>query len=352
MFDLAAAVIRHFCPNSRGRAMSSARLLLLVLLALNTAGCGTFMARSLARAPNRYPAWFAAEAPVTLSFNPKLLTNFVAQYADVGPPAARICYRVIEPADYHLQVTSTNWLKHGRPEYEFKFRATVPAPPNQWTSAPRGTVLLLHGYGLAQFSMMPWAFRLADEGWRCVLVDLRGHGKSTGQQIYFGLHETNDLSQLLDVLARDNQLTGPVAAVGESYGAALALRWQTVEPRVHSVVALAPYASLSNAVMNIRQQYAWWVPKFWVRAGLKQLPSVLQVPSNEFDMTTVLRQKPVTALFVAGADDGIAPVKDVEQLRALALPGSKMVVVAGATHESLTYYFSDLALPILDWLTQ
>lgn len=352
MSDLAAAVVRHVCLNYRGKAMNSVRLLLLILLALNTAGCGTFMARSLARAPNRYPAWFAAEAPVSLSFDPKLLTNFVAHYADVGPPAARLRYRVIEPADYHLMVSSTNWLKHGQPEYEFKFRAIVPAPPNRWTAAPRGTVLLLHGYGLAQFSMMPWAFRLADEGWRCVLVDLRGHGKSTGQQIYFGLRETNDLSQLLNVLARDNQLAGPVAAIGESYGAALALRWQTVEPRVHSVVAIAPYASLSNAVMNIRQQYAWWVPKFWVRAGLRQLPSVLQIPPNEFDMTTVLIQKPVTALFVAGGADGIATVKDVEQLRALALPDSKMVVVAGATHESLTYYFADLAPPILAWLTR
>jgi len=352
MVDFAADLARHFCLRNWGKTMNSARFLCLIVLALNTTGCGTFMARSLARAPNRYPAWFAAEAPVTLAFNPKLLTNFVAHYADVGPPPARLCYRVIEPADYHLLVSSTNWVKHGRSQYEFRFRATLPASTNQWTAAPRGTVLLLHGYGLAQFSMMPWAFRLADEGWRCVLVDLRGHGKSTGRQIYFGLHETNDLSQLLDVLTRNNRLSGPVAAVGESYGAALALRWQAADPRIHSVVAIAPYASLSNAVMNIRQQYAWWVPKFWVRAGLKQLPAVLKVPPDEFDMTTVMMQKPVTALFVAGANDHIAPVKDVEQLRSLALPGSKLVVVTGATHESLTYYFADLGPPIITWLTQ
>jgi pimeloyl-ACP methyl ester carboxylesterase len=352
MFHFATAVARNFCPRNWGKTVNGVRLLLLIVLALNTAGCGTFMARSLARAPNRYPSWFAAEAPVSLAFSPKLLTNFVTHYADVGPPAARLCYRVIEPADYHFTVNSSNWLKHGRPEYEFTFRAKVPAPPNRWTTMPRGTVLLLHGYGLAQFSMMPWALRLAEEGWRCVLVDLRGHGKSTGRQIYFGLHETNDLSQLLDVLARNNQLTGPVAVVGESYGAALALRWQTVEPRVHSVVAIAPYAILSNAVMNIRQQYAGWVPKFWVRAGLKQLSSILQVPPNEFDMTTVLMQNPVSALFIAGMDDQIAPVKEVEQLRALALPESRLIVVPGATHESLTYYFSDIAPPVLTWLTR
>ena len=50
--------------------------------------------------------------------------------------------------------------------------------------------------------MAPWALRLAQEGWQCVLVDLRGHSRSTGPQIYFGLQEAHDLSQLLDELAR------------------------------------------------------------------------------------------------------------------------------------------------------
>jgi pimeloyl-ACP methyl ester carboxylesterase len=211
-------------------------------------------------------------------------------------------------------------------------------------------VVLLHGYGLAQFSMVPWALRLAQEGWRCVLVDLRGHGKSTGRQIYFGVQETGDMSRLLDALARDKELSGPVAVVGESYGAALALRWETVEPRVQAVVAIAPYASLSNAVLNICHENAGWLPKWVVKSGLKQLPSVLQIPASEFDTTTVLSRKPVAALFVAGAEDRIAPVTDVEQLDALASPGSKFIVVPDATHESLTYFFADVAPPVLAWL--
>ena len=244
------------------------RLLLPVLLVLSTAGCGTFMARRMAQAPNTYPTWFAPKAPVALAFSPKFLTNFSKQFAAVGPPTARLCYRVVEPADYNLISSSTNWLERGRKQFEFDFHADVPGRSNVWTSAPRGTVVLLHGYGLAQFSMAPWALRLAQEGWRCVLVDLRGHGKSTGSQIYFGVRETNDLSQLLDKLAQDGQLKEPVAAFGESYGAALALRWKTVEPRVRTVVAVAPYAGLSNAVLNLRHEYAAWLPKTLIKAGL------------------------------------------------------------------------------------
>ncbi len=326
--------------------------LLLILLAGQTTGCGTFVARRITQAPNTYPTWFAPTAPVTLAFAPKFLTNFPKRYVTVGPPAATLCYRVIEPGDYRLSVTASNWLDGDRPQFEFRFQATVPAPTNNWTTAPRGTVFLLHGYGLAQFSLAPWALRLAEDGWRCVLVDLRGHGKSTGKQIFFGLHETNDLSQLLDQLAATGPVARPVAAVGESYGAALALRWATVEPRLQTVVALAPYNSLSNAVLNICHDYADWLPTGFAKAGLRQLPVTLGVSAAELDMATVLRRHPVRALFVAGAEDTIAPAADVLALRQLGAPGSRWLVVPAATHEALTYYFEDLTGPVLEWLDQ
>lgn len=288
---------------------------------------------------------------MAVAFSPKFLTNFPRQFVDVGPPLARLCYRVIEPADYHLEISSTNWLKHGQKQFEFTFHADVPGPSNAWTAAPRGTVVLLHGYGLAQFSMAPWALRLAQEGWRCVLVDLRGHGKSTGKRIYYGTRETYDLSQLLDRLGQDGQWNEPVVAFGESYGAALALRWKTVEPRVRTVVAITPYAGLSNAVLNLCHEYAGWMPRTLLKAGLKKLPSVLEVPADELDTTTELARSPVTALFVAGAEDRITPVADVEQLQALAGPGSKLVVVPEATHEAVTYFFPDLVSPVLNWLS-
>jgi pimeloyl-ACP methyl ester carboxylesterase len=326
-------------------------LVLPVLLVLSLSGCGTYMARRMAQAPNTYPTWFAPEAPVLLAYDPKFLTNFPKQFVAVGPPPAKLCYRIIGPADYHLTVSSTNWLEHGNKRTQFSFLGDVPGPPNRWTSDPRGTVILLHGYALAQFSMVPWALRLAQDGWQCVLVDLRGHGKSTGPQIYFGLQEVKDLSQLLDELARDGRLKTPVAVMGESYGAAVALRWKTVEPRVQTVVAIAPYAGLSNAVMNLREEYADWLPKTFIKAGLKQLPVILKTNAVELDTTTELARFPVSACFVAGAEDKIAPVADVKQLYVLAAPGSKLIVVPDATHETVTYYMDELVPPVLSWLS-
>jgi len=328
------------------------RLCAALVLALCTAGCGSFVARRIAQAPNTYPTWFAPKARVELGFSPKFLTNFPARVLEVGPPPARLRYRVVNPADYEVKVISTNWVEHGKAEFRFGFRANVPGPTNSWTAAPRGTVVLLHGYGLGQFAMAPWALRLAQEGWRCVLVDLRGHGKSTGKRIFFGLRETDDLSQLLDALDRNHQLVGPVAAVGESYGAGLALRWQTVDPRVRAVVAITPYAGLSNAVLNIARDYAAWVPEFLIKSGLKKLPKVLGTSPGELDTTTVVAQHPEPALYIAAENDKIAPPAEVEKLYTLAAHGSQLVVVPGATHEAVTYFFKDLAPPIIHWLAE
>jgi len=325
-------------------------MLALFLLMLDTTGCGSFVARRMTQAPNSYPQWFGSLARVELAFDQSFLTNFPEYSTDVGPPLAQLHYRIVEPADYHLQVSSTNRLGHGRARFIFSFHTTMPGLTNIWTVAPRGTVVLLHGYGLAQFAMAPWAMRLAEDGWRCVLVDLRGHGKSTGRQIFFGVQEVLDLSQLLDGLMRDGQVAGPVAALGESYGAALALRWKAADPRIRCVVAIAPYAVLSNAVLNICHDYARWLPTGLVNAGLRNLPSILKVEPDELDPVTVLARSPVTALFVAGADDKISPPAAVKRLYAQSPPGSELLIVAHATHEALPYYFDDLFPSVQSWL--
>jgi len=325
-------------------------LLALALVLSGTTGCGRFVAHRMVQAPNTYPGWLGPTARVSVVYDDNAFTNFPPRTVEVGPPAAQLFYRVVEPRDFHLEIASTNWLQRGKLHSRFSFQTHLPDATNAWTQSPRGTVVLLHGYGLSQFAMAPWALRLAEDGWRCVLVDLRGHGKSTGRRIYYGVHETKDLSQLLDALAHDGQLASPVAAMGDSFGAALALRWKTSEPRIGSVVAISPYATLSNATLNICRENASWVPRSIIRAGLRELPSILNVEPGELDTITVLARHPVAALIITGENDRIAPVADVQRLFNEAAPGSEFFVVPRATHETVPYFFDDLVPPVLAWL--
>ncbi len=315
-------------------------------------GCGNFAARRMAQAPNTYPTWFTPNAPVTLRFSEKLLTGFPNQYLQIPSPAARIRYRIIDPGDY--QFHWTNRVDEAKGTLDLSFDAKIASAAertNRWSQNPRGLVVLLHGYGVAGFAMLPWAFLLAQEGWRCVLVDLRGHGRSTGKQIYFGTQEIQDLSALLDQLGAGRNLAQPVCVVGHSYGAVLALRWKLRDPRLDKVVAMSPYADLASAAQNIRQQYAPWVPKSFVTAGLHKLPELLHVPERELNPDRWMEANHETALFVAGEADRIAPPDQVERLYELAGPGNKLLLVPRAAHELLPFYLDALAAPVNDWLS-
>ncbi len=325
-------------------------MVLLVALAFLGTGCGGFVARRLVQAPNTYPGWLAPEAPVVFDLPAECLTNLPTSRLKVGPPEADLWFRVVEPGHYGWTSQSTNWVEKGKQRFEFTFRFSTPPEPQPASSPIRGTVVLLHGYGVDHASLIPWAFRLAQEGWRCVLVDLRGHGKSTGRQISFGLQEAQDLSQLLDLLQVRGELAHPVVAFGQSYGAAVALRWQAQEPRIHSLILISPYADLAEAALNIRREYAAWIPKSCVRAGLRRLPGLLETPSAELNPITWVQRKTVPAFFAVGDADRITPPTEVRRLEALCQPRSRLVIVPKATHENVAFLLDPLAPPVLEWL--
>ncbi len=322
----------------------------MVLAAFGAAGChpARFVARRFAQAPNTYPQWFAPDARVVLGYHDSLITNFPLQRITVTNPPARLAIRRVPPAAYGLQMTTTNWSVRGRELARFDFHATVPAPP--WPGPPRGTVFLLHGYGLDLETMVPWALWLGERGWVSILVDLRGHGHSTGRQIGFGPLEASDLDQLLIGLRERGEVPGPVMALGVSYGAALSLRWAAQNPAVTSVVAIAPYAELAPTVDRLRSDYVPWLPHWMVSRGVREIPGVVGSPAAELDTITVVGRRSVPALLIAGGADVIAPVAEVERLRKRAGNGSRIEVILDANHEALPFRFRELSEAVDAWL--
>jgi pimeloyl-ACP methyl ester carboxylesterase len=327
------------------------RLWILLFLVVGLCGCGNFAARRIAQAPNSYPKWLAPKPPVTIAFSQHLLSAFTNGFMEVAAPAARIRYRIIEPGDY--QFRWTNRLDEARGKLDLSFGATVTSRHERTNpDDARGTVILLHGYGVSGLAMLPWAFLLAEEGWRCVLVDLRGHGGSTGKRVYFGTEELNDLRALLTHLQQNHSITVPVSVVGHSFGGVLALRWKITDPRVERVVSMSPYADLPTAIENIRQQYARWIPKFFIAAGTRHLPELLQTEAAELNPSCWVNESLSDVLFVAGGADTIATLDQVQRLHRLSGSGNEVMVIKNAAHETLPFYLDDLAEPVTHWLRE
>jgi pimeloyl-ACP methyl ester carboxylesterase len=173
-------------------------LLLVILLT----GCTNFLAQRMVAPPNGR------------SFN-DASTSIPARLADnelripVGPPHALLAIWILEPK----------------------------------TSA-RGTILLLHGIGTDHHQVQGTAKVLQAAGYRSVMVDLRGHGKSVADHLTYGVDDARDLAQLTTYLQQHHLCGDCVGVFGKSYGASTAIMFAGADSRVSAVVAVAPFASL------------------------------------------------------------------------------------------------------------
>jgi len=236
-------------------------LLTLLVVCLVTSGCGSFIAHRMVQAPNTYPKWLAPVARVELAFGPALLTNFPAYSVKVGPPSARLHYRLFEPADYAFSVSSTNWLRRGKKHFRFGFRATLPGKTNTWTASPRGTVVLLHGYGLSEFAMAPWA--LAPVSGRLALC---AGGPAWPRQIHRPTHLLRACTKHT-ISANSSIRSQPTTNSHRPWprlGNPTVQRWRC-DGRRRTRASPVPWPSRPtpaspNAVINLCREYSPWFP--------------------------------------------------------------------------------------------
>ncbi len=104
---------------------------------------------------------------------------------------------------------------------------TVPAPDDMTrTASARPALVILHGLFGAGRNWSLIARRLAADGWRVVLPDLRNHGESPWAASMRYSEQAGDLAALLDVVAPD----APAIVIGHSMGGKVAMRLALEHP--------------------------------------------------------------------------------------------------------------------------
>lgn len=221
---------------------------------------------------------------------------------------------------------------------EGEVRVEVGPPPATLSLAivdapnPRATVFVLHGIRDAKESVHGWAEMLADEGYRAILVDLRGHGRSTGDALTYGVRESADLAQALDALGSRQLVVGPVGVMGHSYGAATAIQWAGRDPRVRSVVAVAPFASLRAVVPG----YAVVpLPSAFVDRVIELAGASGGFDPDAASPADAITRTSAAVLLIHGRRDGRIPSWHSERILAAGRDHTELVVVDGAGHESV-----------------
>lgn len=233
--------------------------------------------------------------------------------------------------------------------------------------APRGTVVLLHGWMMNGDSMLPWSLQLAESGYRVVTIDLRNHGHSGAGPSGYGTFESDDVIDVIDALQRRGEVVGPLYLFGVSYGAATALfTADKLGDRVTGVVAMESFANAGDAIRSMIPHLMSLQPTAWKaqamaaygrwRYGGQDINAVIAAASQrlDLDLDTVdvaraLADTRACVLLLHGQDD--AHVR-VDQGRALAAASPRVhyIEMRGEDHITLPLRLDLLGGVVDDWL--
>jgi pimeloyl-ACP methyl ester carboxylesterase len=220
----------------------------------------------------------------------------------------------------------------------------------------KGTVVLLHGIMMNRDSNLPWAVYFAEKGYRVVLVDLRGHGRSTGDWIGYGAWESADLVKLADELQRRGLLAGKLGVFGISYGAAVGLQWAARDPRVATVVAVAPFSDPQQAIKEFARGFS---PKLAAKlsdatfvAAEEKAVAMAGFKWSEANVLDAVKKLRVPVLFFHGRQDTWIPPAHSELLAKVAPSGSRRVVLPTDNHLSIAVRYDKVGPRVLDWWAQ
>jgi alpha-beta hydrolase superfamily lysophospholipase len=189
---------------------------------------------------------------------------------------------------------------------------------------PRGTIVYLHGIADNRGGAGGIVQRFGPRGFDVIAYDSRAHGNSGGDACTYGFFEKQDLRRVIDQAAR-----GPIALIGTSLGAAVALQEAADDRRVRALVAAESFSDLRTVAIER-------APRFFTR-GVIDRAFALAEQQGHFQIDTVnpaLSASRITAavLLLHGDADRETP-PDHSRRIFVALPGPKrLIVVPGAGH--------------------
>lgn len=222
----------------------------------------------------------------------------------------------------------------------------------------RGSVLLLHGLGGDGLTMLPWALELARRGYRVVMPDLPGQGRSSPMRLGFGPREARVMAPFIALLRLQGQLPQPFYVLGESYGADVAI---FTAARVHGVtgtVALAPFASPVQAILRAPGS-GLFVPKWFgdlfgpstMREAIAKADRGLGIDLASIDPRRALARVTHCVAVIGGSRDQLT---SVAVWRRMLSPASRarLTVVSGEGHITLLLHVNRLGGAVARWMRQ
>jgi pimeloyl-ACP methyl ester carboxylesterase len=284
-----------------------------------------------------------------------------------GRAGVPIFWRAFDPGQYGLRYDYLAQQHDNGEPLRTGLALDVPHPFQP--QAPRGTVVLLHGWMMNGDAMLPWSLQLAQSGYRVVTIDLRNHGHSGAGPSGYGTFESDDVIDVIDALQARHEVVGPLYLFGVSYGAATALfTADKLGDRVAGVVAMESFANAGDAIRSMIPHLMSLQPSGWKaqamaaygrwRYGGQDINQVIAAASQRLeldldrvDVTRALADTRACVLLLHGQDDQHVQVGQGRRLAA-ASPRVHYIEMRGEDHITLPLRLDLLGGVVDDWLAQ
>jgi pimeloyl-ACP methyl ester carboxylesterase len=233
-----------------------------------------------------------------------------------------------------------------------KFEKTDDRP--RTTRAPRGTIFLIPGFydEINQQRYLMWSRVFASEGYRVVLVDQRGHGRSTGDWSTYGVKESGDMIRVMDRLEALGLLQRPVGIAAVSFGASTAMQMAERDNRIGALVLISTFTTMRDVVPDFGRAIGFdsFSDDKYQRV-IDLAGDHADFDPDESDIIHRLARSDVPTLLVHGENDDLIPILHAVRLyHAAGRDTVELMRVADADHTTLGDTVAEpIREPMLNW---
>ncbi len=192
----------------------------------------------------------------------------------------------------------------------------------------RATVVVVHGFGDSIESYAGMARRYAARGHAVLLLEMRGHGKSEGEQTTLGGRERDDVRAALEWLRGQGLAPRGFVVSGVSMGAVAVLLAAADRDDVRAAIGEAPYDSYRETIAHHAKLFYGlprWVPILPMAVALAEWRAGFD--ADDVDCVAAVRRLRAPLLLIVDGADPRMPEPVVRRILD-AHPGPKRLWIA------------------------
>ena len=191
-------------------------------------------------------------------------------------------------------------------------------------------VILTHGYTDTRFGTLKYMKIYLDEGFNCIIYDLRGHGENERTFCTYSIREGEDLKAVIEDTHVRYGEDICLGLHGESLGAATTIRSLMYHPEVEFAVADCGFADIENVLEGVMKSRS--IPKVFLSAASSMAKVRYGYSFREMRPIDALPGNKVPILFIHGSEDTFITPDNSIRMKEATDGYAELLLVPGASH--------------------